>query len=124
MILSPPSILRTLRVAPRACSKSALMSSMFDAHSHAHHILRDTARLLLAVGELLVRCRSGVNHESLGITHIGEMAREFDSVDEGLAGFTPAAHPEGENRAIAPLAEVLVGHRLVLVGAEARIRHP
>lgn len=56
---------------------------VFQAETDADEIWGDAAFDLLFVGELLVRSDPRVNDEGLGVADVGEMAAEFEVVDDG-----------------------------------------
>lgn len=56
---------------------------VFEAETDADEVRGDAAFDLLFVGELLVRGDPRVDDEGFGITDVGEMAAEFEVVDDG-----------------------------------------
>ena len=72
---------------------------VLDAHRHPDQVGADARRHQRLVGQLLMGGRSRVDDEGAGVADVGQVAGQFDALDEGPAGVAPAAHPEGEDRA-------------------------
>ena len=64
-----------------------------------------------------------MNHQALGVSHIGEVREQLQGVDELPAGFEAALDPEREDRPLA-LGQVLLCHRVVRARREIGVIHP
>lgn len=83
----------------------------FEADGQTHQIGRDTGRAPFGLAELLVRGRPRMDHQALGIPHVGEQRKELSLHDEASRrGFT-APHAEGED-ATEPAREMRHGVRV------------
>ena len=67
--------------------------------------------------------RGGMNHQALGVAHVGEVREQLQGVDELPAGFEAALDPEREDSPLA-LGQVLLRHRIVRAGREIGVVHP
>ena len=67
---------------------------MFQAHGHPDKFGRHARGALGCRAELLMRRRSRMEHQGLGIADVGQVAGQLDRIDKSLAGF--AAAPDAE----------------------------
>ena len=90
---SPFVIVASLRGAgnlQRLREVGADVVDVLDADRDADHVLRHAGGFLLSLAKLLVRGGRGVDHQRLGVAHVGELRRELDGVDELRAWSEPA----------------------------------
>ena len=59
---------------------------IFDAHGDPHQVLADSGRGLLLVVQLLVRGRSRVNDQALGVAEVGQVREDLHGVDQLAPG--------------------------------------
>ena len=97
---------------------------MLDTDGDADHVLAHAGGFLLRLGELLVGGGRRVDHQGLGVAHVGELRRQAEGVDELGAGAEAALDAEGEHRAVAVLAEVFVCLAVEGMVAEAGVVDP
>ena len=72
---------------------------VFDADGDADVFGADTGRELFGFGQLLMRGGGRVDHEGFGVSQIGEVAGEFDAIDQFDAGVFAAFDAEAHDRA-------------------------
>ena len=77
---------------------------VFEPDGEPNRFGLDARLAQLVVGELRVRRRSGMDDEALCVADVGEVAPEFERVDEAPPGLAPAAQAEGEDRSELRLA--------------------
>lgn len=100
---------------------------VLDSNRDADQVGRDSASELLFGRQLLMRRRSGVDDERLGISDVGQVGREHEAVDDeaaALAVLGVALDAKREDGAVAVLLERLERLLVVRVRRKAGIRDP
>src|SRR5579871_5139883 len=72
---------------------------VFDSDREPDNVVAGAGRFPFLGSELAMRRRSRVDDQAARIADVGEMAEQFDVVDELHAGFVAALQSEGENAA-------------------------
>ena len=123
-----------------ACSKSAMISLMCSMptetwlhmrpcrthakDTHPNQIWGHPRRQLLLVRQLLVRRRVRVDDKCLGVTHVGEVARQLECVHRLARRALVALDAKAQHATVRVRPEQLLGAVVVGVALKAQVRHP
>ena len=87
-------------------------------------IVAHSRRKPLLPGELLVRRRRRVDHETLGVPDVGQVGEELHIVDELLSRLHPSLDPEPQDRAVQPAVVILLRQSVLRMVGEPRVIDP
>jgi hypothetical protein len=96
---------------------------VFDADGDPDQVRTHSGGRLLVGGQLLMRGRGRMDHESLGVAHVGQVAGQFNGVDELARSIESAGYSEAQD-CPKPVPEVLSGSTVGRVGGQSWILHP
>ena len=96
---------------------------MLNAYGQPHQFGPQPCRELLLIAELRVRCTAGMDDQALGITHIGQMGKEFQPIHQLLPGCLAALHAEYDHAAC-PMRQIAQCQIMRRITRQARITNP
>src|SRR5579885_1050550 len=99
------------------------IAQVFDPHRHANQVLGDARLELIGVGELLVRSRSRVDDQALGIPQVRQVREKLHRVDQLAPGLQSALDAERHDGAASP-RQILLRQRFVRTRGQSGILHP
>src|SRR5690625_1742576 len=94
---------------------------MLKAYRYTDKILLDATGRLLFVAQLLVRGGCRVDHQCLGISDVGQVARHLDTLDECLGRIIAPFHTKIEDGTEVTVIQILFGRFVIgMVGKTDR----
>ena len=108
------------------CTSSLVSNPLLgtETRTYANEIGCDTRLELLLLTELLVGRRRGVDDKRLCVTHVGEVARQLERVDDLAANGRVALDAKREHAAVHILAEDLLRQLVRRVARQTGVAHP